>query len=409
MLNRFVRDILLAPSRIAAFKVSNYANNLRAVKRGRDSFEDPVVPDDALLRVSFRFPPLAWQRAIEWFGSLHELNEYLRTPDGAWAPQPFANYFGKGIPVEDVALRILGYLHAYEATGEEIFLTRALAAGDYLVRKRRFADGHLLLQGHTVIDTTYTFAGLAWLAIADISEDPKWLAYARSLGDRLVEYHIAGSVNHAATPVQLLGPLYMKTGDERYLRAAVKRLRTAVIPFQLPYGGWPSGHESWTWYHSISTKSLIRAYIAMPFTLDYYAFKDKVARSIYRALNRLVASQESDGRIKSGRGKLLYSERDEYGSDPLDQWATFEPGRGIYRVPRRNAHEFYGYELDCLCTARLELPCPELDVTIDGLASYLAAKQEFWRPEFNTMAAGHYLRFRKGQSEARKQTMRSVA
>src|SRR5581483_4676432 len=101
-------------------------------------------------------------------------------------------------------------------------------------------------------------------------------------------------------------------------------------------------------------------YLAAPFTLEYYAKKDQMARCVYRALNRFIVSQRPDGSIKARRGKLRYDERDEYGSNPREQWVTFHSERGFTHVAPREAQEFYALELDCLCEACVELPAPGL-------------------------------------------------
>ncbi|GEM_PF-2064798 len=397
--NHFLREWVLAPARVIRGRLRAFLEARRSLRRAYDLFGDPVVPADRFLEPLHSFLPMSWERVQEWFSALHEMNEYLRLANGAWMPQPFANYAGKGVPIEDVALRVLGYAFAYQATGDAVFLERALGGSRYLLRERRFGDGHLLLQGHTVIDTTYTFAGLAWLKVWEITSDERAFAAARDLGDHLVSYQIAGSINHAVTPAQLLADLYRVTGDEKYLQNAVKRVRRAALPNQLPYGGWPTEHESWSWYHAIITKSVVRAYLAAPFTLEYYAKKDQMARCIYRALNRFIVSQRPDGSIKAGRGKLRYDERDEYGSNPREQWVTFHSERGFTHVAPREAQEFYALELDCLCEACVELPAPGLRPVIEGLATCLSHMKEVWRPEFNTMAAGHYMWLRKVYAE----------
>lgn len=393
-LNRFVRRFVLRYLRLAVFRARHALDVRRSLRAGCDQFGDLVVPDRRILEPRFTFAPMPWDKATEWFFRVHEMNEFLRQSDGSWRPQPVANYSGKGIPIEDVALRILGYVAAHRAQGEALYLERAVAGSEYLLKKRRLGDGHLLLQGHTVIDWTYSVAGLAWLALHDVTGDERLLAAASRLGDHLLQYQVAGSTNHAAIPAQLLARLYRITGTERYLRGAIKRITWAVPPYQLPYGGW-SSHESWTWYHAAITKSVVETYVPTPFTLEYQRHKDRMARCIYRALNRLVASQRADGSIKPGRGTLTYDERDEYGSDPREQWVVFIPSVGFQRSVPPVSHEFYCLELDALCHARLELPCPELDPVIEGVASCLASKKEVWRPEFNTVAAGAYLAYRQ--------------
>ena len=82
-------------------------------------------------------------------------------------------------------------------------------------------------------------------------------------------------------------------------------MRSAVA-FQLPYGGW-RGADSWIGYHSSIARSVIDTYVALPNTLETYAKKDRLARCITAALNRLLVGQQegagasrSDGATRSG-------------------------------------------------------------------------------------------------------------
>ncbi|MCP9469765.1 MAG: hypothetical protein NNA31_07165 [Nitrospira sp.] len=366
---------------------------MKTKKTGHDSFGDPVVPDRKFAAPIYQFIPLGYEATLKWFESLHEMNKYLRTPEGAWYPQPFTSYAKRGISIENIALISMGYMNAHTATKKLDYWTRAIGGVEYLLKKRMFGDGHLLLQGHTVIDITYTFAGLALLRVWEICGETRFLVAAKKLGDHLVAYHISGSTNHACTPAQLLASLYKITGDEMYLDCAVQRISSSAIPYQLPYGGWPYPHESWSWYHSLITKSIIQTYLAMPYILKYQSKKDKFARAIYKAINRLIVSQRADGGIKPGRGKLRYLERDEYGCSPSEEWAFFDPSVGFARAMTVPSHEFYCYELDLLCTAALDLHANEFSDVIHGVAQKLSNEKTIWRPEFNTMAAGAYLQF----------------
>ena len=171
-------------------------------------------------------------------------------------PHPFRSQYASGIPIEEVSDRILGYLAAYEAFGDPVFLERAEAGGEYLLRRRVYANGHVRLEGHLVVEHEYTFAARALLALWDQDRGRSdYLRAATLIGDRLLEEHLGGAIDHAVHPAQVLGPLYQLTGDGKYLRAALRRAFRAVR-LQLPYGGWP-GDDGRIWYHSIIGKSVI--------------------------------------------------------------------------------------------------------------------------------------------------------
>jgi len=357
-----------------------------------DEFGDPIVPDRRIVNQKYQFSKIKKEKIIEWFEKIHNINEFLRNKDGSWNPQPYANYSGKGISIEEVALRIIGYYSAFKATNNTVYLNKAREGVRYLLEKRFFADGHLLLQGHTVIDTTYTFAGLALLKAYEMEKDEKFLKFAEKLGEHLISYQIAGSTNHAAIPAQLLAKLYFYTGQKKFLKYALKRIKWAVLPFQLPYGGWYAKHESWSWYHSIIAQSILETYIYTPFTLEFIKIKDNMAIALYKAINRLILAQREDGSIKAGRGALSYDEKDEYGSCPSNQWVYFdEKKKSFTLLPPQNKHEFYSFELYFLCNAWYRLPLPQLGNTIYGLSNYYMNMNRFWRLEFDTLAVGMLL------------------
>lgn len=328
--------------------------------------------------------PMSLERAAAWFQRIHEANEAVRRPDGAWEPHPHALYAGLGVPIEEVALRIPGYLGAYAATSDPAYLERAQAAGAYLLRERVFADGHVRLQAHLIADFTYAIAGVALLQLWE--HDPSNSAFfeaARRIGDRLVEHHIAGSVNHTAIPAQLLAPLYRHTGDARYLRAAHKRVFRSVVPFQLPTGDW-EGHESRSWYQGVNVLSLIATYTWTPFDLKHARRNDRLAETLTAAINRLLLSQDASGALDhSGRGAVA----GEWEPDVV----TFQDGAFVPSVLPGGYRSHGAYEMDALVTAYEGLHVDACASAAHRYAAHLAGMEQLWRLEFNTLGAGRYL------------------
>jgi hypothetical protein len=346
--------------------------------------EPKPVPRNRFLEAR-PFSPLPFEDAAAWFRRVHEANETVYRGNGSWFPQPYALSAGHGISIEEVALRIPGYLSAYKATAEPSYLERANAGGEYLLRERLFTDGHLLLQGHLTIDFCYTFAGAALLALWE--RDRKCTEYfeaARKIGDRLVECHLAGSINHGSSPAQLLGPLYRHTGDRRYLRAAVRRVFRRAVPFQLPSGGWV-GHEGRLWYQGINLRSLIAMYVAMPFTLEYARKKDRLAQSIVAATNWFLSLQSAAGAFPlSGDPGLTSTEWEQ-------DVVTFD---GCKFLPEPMVRAYFGhgaYEIDALVAAYEHLQVEAVLPALHGYASLIAGTRRLWRLEFNTLGAGRYL------------------
>lgn len=346
---------------------------------------DPAVPTTYVVS-AHPFEPLSLGEATAWFQHVHEANEAVRCPDGSWEPQPFSRYAGMGISIEEVALRIPGYLAAFCATGVPEYLDRAMVAGDYLLRHRLFSDGHLLLQAHLSIDFTYSLAGVALIRLWE--QDPSredFFTAACKIGNRLLEHHISGSVNHAAIPAQLLGPLYRYTGELRYLRATHKRVLRSVLPFQQATGDW-DGHEGRIWYQGVNVSSLIAAYISTPFTLEYASFNDRIASTLTAAVNRLIVAQDELGSLSHTRMQTTATD---------EEWArevvTFQ--NGTFRADQMpGGYRSHGaYEMDALATAYEQLHAAPCVSAAHGYAAYLARSKRLWRLEFNTLGAGRYL------------------
>jgi len=356
----------------------------RRVKHALTPHGQNPVPRNKFLSAR-PFKPMPFEEAEAWFRRVHEANEAVYHANGAWSPQPYATYAGQGIPIEEVAHRIPGYLSAYRATQEPVYLERAYAAGDYILRERLFTDGHLLLQGHLLIDATYPFAGAALLALWDRDRSrTEYFDAARKIGDQLLECHIAGILDHACAPVQLLGPLYRYTGDRRYLRAAIRRVFRRALPFQLPSGDW-DGQQMVVWYQGINLRNLIAMYVSTPFTLENQGRKDRLARSIVAATNWFLALQDATGAFPLTRLG---------GSAPISQQmqiVSFD-GSTFCQDPTPRAYLVNGgYEIDALVAMYEHLHVSEVLPALHGYASLVAGTHRFGRLEFNTLGAGRYL------------------
>ncbi|MDT0632625.1 hypothetical protein RQM47_02195 [Rubrivirga sp. S365] len=251
-----------------------------------------------------------------------------------------------------------------------------------------FANGDLHLRGHLVPDLPYAFAGTALVELWQ--RDPPGrrdlLSAAVRIGDRLLAYPIAGSVNHACAPVWLFAALYRATGERRFLSAMVRRVRRTALAFQLPDGAW-AGHESWTWYHGITTRALVDAYVALPFFPQWYPTKDRLAAAISRALNRLTAAQTADGRFDPVHPSAGAKERREFDARRQRGGVQFD-GRSFRLAPGAE-HVEGGYEMDAVVTAAEWLG-------IGGGVAHGLARGTFCggllqRLEFDTLAAGRYL------------------
>lgn len=359
---------------------------------GKDEHGEPVVSSYGYPEPVRPFRQVSLADVERRFRQIHAANETLYNGDGSWDPHPFMPLSGSGIPLEEVADRVVGYLGAFEAFGDPVYLERAEAGGHYLVEQRLMANGHIRLQGHHVVELEYGYAGCALLELwARDRSQTHWFDAARRIGDRLLEEHIGGAIDHALKAVQVLAPLYVWTGDERYLRAAIKRAFRAVH-LQLPYGGWP-GCDSRIWYHCIIARGLVEAYVATPNTLAYYAKKDRLARAITAATNRFALAQEPEGHVRVGRGP----------DDPVcttvagalaEEVAGFDPDTGAFYKSQMAPEAFVPRDtMDFLTTLYEELGVRPAAVMAHGLAAVAVRPSPHLRLEFETFVVGRYAQF----------------
>ena len=377
-------------------------------RHGEDEYGDHVVARDRYSTPVRLFNPVPLETIEKRFAQIHRANEHLYNGDGSWDPHPLMPLYGSGIPLEEVSDRILGYLGAFKAFGDPEFLQRAEEAGRYLLERRLFATGHLRLEAHLVIELEYAYAGCALLALWEHDRaQSEYLRAAVKIGDRLVEEHIGGAIDHALKVAQLLAPLYRITGNETYLNAALRRAMRAVA-LQLPYGGWP-GQDSRIWYHCIIARSLIDVYVATPNTLAYYTKKDRLARTITAALNRLLLSQSEGGEVKIGRGNRNTDPVFAYQEQLLLRTTVAFTGKQF--VPATlSLHDFVPRDvIDFLTAAFDELAVQPAAIAAHGAASVLMDTSAVHRLEFETYMVGRYAQFLKRITQLNSETVNRLA
>ena len=359
---------------------------VRRAIQGPAAEHGEAVRDDLVVSPTSKPSPVPLEDAVCRFRLVHEANEVLHRADGSWDPQPFCADPWVGTRVEEAALRVPGYLGAYDVTGESLYVERAEAAAEHLMR-RVFADGHIQLRGHLIPDLPYSFVGCALLSVWE--RDPParkdMFEKAAQIGDRLLEYPISGSVNHACAPVWLLSALYRHTGQERYLAATLKRVRRTALAFQLPDGVW-SGHESWTWYHGITLRALVNAYVATPYFPKWYPIKDRMASAIYRAINHFGTGRLVDGNVQA-HPSAESKERQQVTEAIQSQTARFRDGAFVHEP--EGLHPEGGHELDALAAA-----VEGMGVAASvghGIARGVLQSSLVRRLELDTLACGRYL------------------
>lgn len=364
-----------------------YRADMRVPVGAVDSAGDVSVPRDRLLPVRHAGFNVTAAEVLGRLETLEEVNHALRVEGRGWVAQPYALYAGKGVAIEEMYCRFMGYLYAYRATGEPRWEAKAAECAA-LVRARLFARGHVLLQGHLVLDLPYTMAAEVLYRWGAHTKEAAWVDEALRVADVLAGHQVSGSINHGIMPCAALAEGYRVTGKQRYLSAAWGRVKRTALRYQLSCGGW-AGHEQWSWYHGITTQALVATYQAMPFDMRWQAAKDRLAGVIVRATNRLIAMQRADGSIKPGRGTSKFDEVDgEWGSRPANEMVRFEGGRFASAPSQNGEHPMYAWEMLCLLRLVDELGMFHVADLVRGYVGVVSRQPALWRAEMQTMGMG---------------------
>ncbi|MDH3520790.1 MAG: hypothetical protein OEM49_10075 [Myxococcales bacterium] len=409
-LNLWVRNWLVFPAR--AFSEHLKHRKDIALKVGSpDSAGDPAVPDDTLLEIRHRPGTVTLAEAEAKLRLIEGANALLVRADRGWIAQPRANYAYKGISIEEMGCRFLGYFYAYQATGNEEWRDKARYCIE-LLQRRMLPGGHIVLQGHLVIDFTYALAAYCLFLWSSFVDDRKIEEQALNVASILLRYQISGSQNHGIIPCYALAESYRRTGDSAFLAAASRRVRRTALRNQLASGGWID-HDSWIWYHSIITGALCKTYSILPCDLEHMRFKDRVARCLYRAINRIIASQREDGSLRHGRGEARWNGVDESGVSPDTQVVHYD-AKTMRFTPADSVREFPTHAWECFAMQILidDIDLYHLAPLIRGYVGFVTRQNVYWRFEFHTMAAGigmHLLKTLEDHPYTKNATIRADA
>jgi hypothetical protein len=111
-------------------------------------------------------------------------------------------------------------------------------------------------------------AGVALLALYQLSDDKKYLAGALMAADWALTQPLVRNWNYNSFSVHLLAYAYRVTGDQKYLASAKMKALLGVIPGQLTSGKlagrWGDAHNARPAYHYIMLRALAELALAMP-------------------------------------------------------------------------------------------------------------------------------------------------
>ncbi|MEP0265050.1 hypothetical protein [Dokdonia sp.] len=233
-------------------------------------------------------------------------------PPGTWK-NPY------GCPwVRLSANAVIGYLNANEVIPNKVYVERAEAALDFLLRDQeengsfglhRLSDCNTATfdQGSVMYEGSIAAVALLTGYRLQNKHAEKYLESAKKLCDYLVK-NISPSVNAnfngfaiwALAEYNAVAPKY----NEEYLKKSLDYFER-IHAFQLENGMWDDAHNQLIHYHGIITRGLVNLYRIMP---DDHPKKEVVRHSMYKAINHIIKRQRLGGKYSRSLGNEKLNE-----------------------------------------------------------------------------------------------------
>ena len=243
------------------------------------------------------------------FGKAHALCESMRNDDGSWG-QGNADYpetrmtqynsesRGSHPLLRDAGYAAMGYLGAFRHGGDKVFLQRARAGLDWLVKEQE-PDGCFRLytrkaEGQVNHNGCLFVTGVAAAALAKGYErlgEERYLEASARAAAWEIAWPVTRNVNFNSFAVWHLAEHYRLTGDAAALDAAIHKAKWRLMTRQEVRGGW-QGHDSWIWYHGI----ILRGYAALLRALpEGHGLREPLRLAASAATGYLAALQQDSG------------------------------------------------------------------------------------------------------------------
>jgi len=225
-----------------------------------------------------------FRRTAHAFEQTHELSETVYNLDGSWGRGYSGNDYdayndlprirdtrskyssppGSKPLIRDTAERIVAYLTASECLGRHIYVQRAREGLEHLLAEQTregnfpwyFSDSGFLSSDP---GANYFESGIAGRALAIAYcklKDERFRSASQRLAEWAQNQKIDPNVNYNALQIWHLAEHFTATGDKRAMQAAIRFADEGILPYQQDSGGW-KGHNSWAWYHGITTLGLV--------------------------------------------------------------------------------------------------------------------------------------------------------
>ena len=302
-------------------------------EQGSDGF--PAALRDRLAEPSYRFDPVDNNEVEEGFRTVHKVCQYWRNKDGSWGRRddpPKVEYRTTG----NVCL---GYLYAYEATGDEEYKSLAAGGLEYLLAEaedgayrwwRPGIEGGVMNDRDPFYDTGW--AGLALAEGYRITGEERYLEGVRNSAEWTIKRPFTGNNNCDTFSLWFFSLLYELTEDNQLIESAIHRTEGGIFFAQLPRGGWP-GHNFHFGYQSIIANGLASLYVVLP---ESHPFHNPLRRRLCMSLNFPIFMMAETGKFHTGWEYDRDFRLDENGR-PVGNtsWPRAEYMRAIYLVRKQ--------------------------------------------------------------------------
>lgn len=283
------------------------------------------IVDTNIASSKYTYPQVTKSEALAWFNRIDYLltNVVIQNPDGSYGGgyaklEPGSVCKGTHPLTRETSHAVIGYIHAYYATGTTTYKTKAVNGLNYLINEQSANGGFNYYcdnNGYPILYET-GIAGRALIEGYQAFGDSRYLTASQKAVTFYKNTGVdSGNANMNGFPITHMVKHYEITKDASVL-PTITTFTNAMMVGETSNGYWSDSHNQIYYYQMIMTRSLIHANSALG------GSNPTIKNNMYKAVNYIATHQNVDGSLYyRPTTPIMIDEDEDYFSDSI----TYNP------------------------------------------------------------------------------------
>ncbi len=147
--------------------------------------------------------------------------------------------------------------------------------------------------------------GVAMIEAFEATHNKKYLESARLASNWARKQPLCMNWNYNAFSIWLLARYARASGDEKYLEAAIEKLKIGVLPGQMKNGRWFDAHNAKLVYHAIIVRAMLEVYLALD---DKHEFRKRLRTAIVLSVDNAASQIIKHGASSNSKSSEILCE-----------------------------------------------------------------------------------------------------